>query len=428
MRRIYALFIALTMIFSSLVNVYAADSGKTLDKSTDILVPQDVVKDRIKNTLVLFVGSSRASLNGVKRLIDKKNPNVTPINKDGRVLVPIRFIGESFGATVSWDADSQTAKIVSGDKTIKIQVGNKLLNVNGKDIQLDVAAIIDNDRVMLPLRAVSEVLGKKVFWFDWGIIQIGDEKTQMLDAVNDRYVINDLIRYLLIDSFNVIEIDTINVDGKLIDGFDKSKKAYSIGLPITASVPKVDGVSSKYKVEVTNAAKITEVANINVIDEETGFSTNYRVQFSIARFTPENKKEPVFGTPSGLDEIKPVKVFASDEQAEAPALNTIDGNLNTRWSAEGEQWIEFDLGVEKEVGAVAAAFYGGDKRVEWFEIQLSQDGQNWETVSKVESGGTSLEKELFTFDSKKASYVKLMCYGNSQSKFNSITEVSIYGK
>src|SRR5436190_7888735 len=52
--------------------------------------------------------------------------------------------------------------------------------------------------------------------------------------------------------------------------------------------------------------------------------------------------------------------IASADDGNVPA-NSLDGNLATRWSAQGDgQWIQFDLGATQTVGAVKIAWYSGD--------------------------------------------------------------------
>ena len=57
-----------------------------------------------KHILRLWVGKSMASLDGVDVAISKSNPDIKPVIRNGRVLVPFRFLGESFGCEVGWNA------------------------------------------------------------------------------------------------------------------------------------------------------------------------------------------------------------------------------------------------------------------------------------------------------------------------------------
>jgi hypothetical protein len=107
--------------------------------------------------------------------------------------------------------------------------------------------------------------------------------------------------------------------------------------------------------------------------------------------------------------------------------NTLDGNLNSRWSAFGDgEWITYDLGRAELVQSVAIAFYLGNARTSTFDVQLSSDNVSWQTVfTNAVSSGTTLNLETFDFADFPARYVRLVGHGNSQSLWNSYTEVTI---
>jgi hypothetical protein len=70
------------------------------------------------------------------------------------------------------------------------------------------------------------------------------------------------------------------------------------------------------------------------------------------------------GTVSAYPQIiKDIEISASDEpQGENPAANASDGDLNTRWSAQGKQWLQGDLGETRLVSKVSIAFLNSNAR------------------------------------------------------------------
>ena len=120
-----------------------------------------------------------------------------------------------------------------------------------------------------------------------------------------------------------------------------------------------------------------------------------------------------------------VKVTAIGNQSGNPAANAIDNNYDTRWSQEGmKQWIQLDLGKEYDVWGADIAFYSGNSRKTYFEIEISSDNVTFEkVVSDMESSGTTNEMERYSFPSVKARYVRIVCSGNSANNWNSITEL-----
>ena len=120
----------------------------------------------------------------------------------------------------------------------------------------------------------------------------------------------------------------------------------------------------------------------------------------------------------------PVTASADDGNV---AANVLDGDLNTRWSASGDgQWIQFCLGNPVPVNGVKIAFYNGDQRKAFFDLQLSGDGINFTTAAAgLQSSGTSLQLETFALAGQTAKYVRILGHGNSSNAWNSYTEVVV---
>jgi unsaturated chondroitin disaccharide hydrolase len=119
-------------------------------------------------------------------------------------------------------------------------------------------------------------------------------------------------------------------------------------------------------------------------------------------------------------------VSASSDDGHIPS-NTLDNDLNTRWSANGNgQWISYDLGLNVTVAKVGVAFYQGDQRTARFDIQASQDGSNWRTVFSGLSSGMTRHIESYDFTDRTARFLRVVGHGNSRSSWTSITEVRIF--
>lgn len=126
-----------------------------------------------------------------------------------------------------------------------------------------------------------------------------------------------------------------------------------------------------------------------------------------------------------------------------------DGNKEKVWSSElsrhtapeNSEWIVIDLmsmyDVEKVVLTPQKMWNGVNVFPNDYEIQVSQDGQDWVTVKKVTGDNTPMSQEIrnLTFEPVKAQYVKLLATKltrNSQtdSEFYGIeiAEMEIYGR
>lgn len=126
----------------------------------------------------------------------KKEGVGSGIIENGRTLVPVRTIAEGFGVEVSWDGEKREVDI-GGIATLKI--GDKNIIAGDRVIESDVAPLIHNERVYLPLRVLAEqVLGKNVLWDEerkMVIMSDGESSINTRDATN----MDMAYRYLMYD-------------------------------------------------------------------------------------------------------------------------------------------------------------------------------------------------------------------------------------
>ncbi|MHB0999512.1 MAG: copper amine oxidase N-terminal domain-containing protein [Armatimonadota bacterium] len=90
--------------------------------------------------------------------------DVPPINVNGRTLVPIRGVFNAFGADIDWFPVEKRAYIRDESKVIWLQIGDAHAKVDDAIVPLDAPATIYRGRTMVPLRFVAETLGATVNW------------------------------------------------------------------------------------------------------------------------------------------------------------------------------------------------------------------------------------------------------------------------
>lgn len=108
-------------------------------------------------------------------------PDVPPVIKEGRTLIPVRALTEALGATVEWNEKERTVLVTKGDVRIQIQVDNRVAFVNGERVELDVPAQNICNRVFVPLRFLSQALKAKVDYYPEGqvvVVNQGDAQAQ----------------------------------------------------------------------------------------------------------------------------------------------------------------------------------------------------------------------------------------------------------
>lgn len=109
--------------------------------------------------IVMTIDSKEASVFG-----EKVENDVAPIIRNDRTMLPARFIAENLGAEVSWDEDIRCVTVEKNKTLIEIFVDSDIALVNGEKVRLDSPAFIENDRTYTPVRFICESLGAKVLW------------------------------------------------------------------------------------------------------------------------------------------------------------------------------------------------------------------------------------------------------------------------
>lgn len=87
---------------------------------------------------------------------------VAPVVQDGRVLVPLRDIFENLGARVNYNDFDRTITARRDGTRVQMRLGASRAQVDGRPVRLDVPALSVNGATMVPLRFVSEALGATV--------------------------------------------------------------------------------------------------------------------------------------------------------------------------------------------------------------------------------------------------------------------------
>lgn len=234
-QKLISILVGLVIIFST--------QTKSLAFSSEL-------NKELKGTIILYVGESKAYVNGEEKQIDKLNTGVYPVIINDKTLVPVRFISESFGATV--EIKDNEISISLNDKKVLLEIGSTKIIVNGNESTMTVESQILNDRTFIPLRSLSEALGKKLFWDDRGLIIISNNEkviNQEDDTIIETMVSNFIHKG---NSYgNNVNYGEIAQEGEWIYYSDDKDKFYKV---------KTDG-SQKTKISDYSAH------NINVVND-----------------------------------------------------------------------------------------------------------------------------------------------------------------
>ncbi|MEW6447431.1 MAG: stalk domain-containing protein [Bacillota bacterium] len=98
-------------------------------------------------------------INGRARAFDE-----FPYIINGTTMVPLRGIFEALGADVRWDGATGTVTATRGDTTVVLKTGSYSAIKNNMQLKLSQPVQQKNGRTMVPLRFISEALGADVQW------------------------------------------------------------------------------------------------------------------------------------------------------------------------------------------------------------------------------------------------------------------------
>ena len=160
---------------------------------------------KIPATMVRFVKRTKEEYNAYRIFAESKNvillkannrnsivkkqkvkiPDVAPEIINGTTFVPIRFVTENFDADVLWDANEKKVTVLLAEHKMEFYVGKEGYFVDGKEFTLLASPYIKNGRTMVPIRAISEGVGKTVKWEENGLIIICDELKLTGSEYND---------------------------------------------------------------------------------------------------------------------------------------------------------------------------------------------------------------------------------------------------
>ncbi|OKP98761.1 copper amine oxidase N-terminal domain-containing protein [Paenibacillus sp. P46E] len=124
------------------------------DKFQEAAVPAGMT------TVWMKLNSKELNINGIVTMMDTR-----PSNMSGTTYIPLRYLGEGIGAKVKYDHQTRTVWVMAGSDTLKFWIDSNVMEVNGMQKSVGAKVIINKDgRTMVPLRFIAELLQWNVTW------------------------------------------------------------------------------------------------------------------------------------------------------------------------------------------------------------------------------------------------------------------------
>ncbi|MDO5398881.1 MAG: stalk domain-containing protein [bacterium] len=106
--------------------------------------------------LIFEIGSFNAKLNGSEIY------SYSYLSDKGNTMVEIRTVSETLGCTVKWHPETREVGISDDGLTMQLKIDSDEAVVNGSTVKMAEAAVIRNDKTLVPIRFVSESFGSEV--------------------------------------------------------------------------------------------------------------------------------------------------------------------------------------------------------------------------------------------------------------------------
>ncbi|NTU61262.1 MAG: M28 family peptidase, partial [Caldiserica bacterium] len=123
-------------------------------------IPVTVITPSSERVVKIQIGNKKGTIGGEEVTLSQP-----PFIDGGTTMVPYRFLGEAFGATIEWIAESKTVRATLGRTTVELVIGQKTAKVNGVPTTLSKAPIIVKGSTFVPFRFIGEAFKAKVDWF-----------------------------------------------------------------------------------------------------------------------------------------------------------------------------------------------------------------------------------------------------------------------
>jgi len=117
----------------------------------------------------LYFSPAAQAANSIRLVIDGQRVADAPplLLRDGRTLVPLRFVSEQLGGRVNWDRQRRTVHIAREDLSVLLRIDSHLVSYgqgNSPYQICDVPPRIIDGLTYVPLRLVGNALGAAVSW------------------------------------------------------------------------------------------------------------------------------------------------------------------------------------------------------------------------------------------------------------------------
>lgn len=138
--------------------VFVNYSGKDEKNDREKGIKNNKVQEGEEKTYKFYIGKSYYEILNMGES-KKVKVDVAPMIEENRTLLPMRLIAEILGLNVKWEEDKRLASFTKEGRLVKVQIDSSEIEINGVSEKLYSKVKIENNRILLPITNISKAFG-----------------------------------------------------------------------------------------------------------------------------------------------------------------------------------------------------------------------------------------------------------------------------
>lgn len=147
-------------------------------------------------------------------------PKAPYLDQNNRVLIPLRSISELLGAEVGYNATTKIATIELENTIVTYQVDSKMVSIDGIKSTLDTKPVLFQNSIFIPLSSLIKSLKIKSEW---------NQIDKLYTLTGDKLMQTSKVRnWEELDNFTLLPVDNVNAFRPQSFRYDTSKNTVTI--------------------------------------------------------------------------------------------------------------------------------------------------------------------------------------------------------
>ena len=133
------------------------EPGEQPDLGTQEPAPEPQTEPTM--TITMKLGSQIVRVNDSSFTMD-----IAPLVKDGSTYIPLRYLSELIGAKVDWNQLNKVTTVTAGEDVAHFWINRTFMELNGVQRHIGTPVVVKDGRTLVPVRFIAELFGWDVMF------------------------------------------------------------------------------------------------------------------------------------------------------------------------------------------------------------------------------------------------------------------------